>query len=270
MAEPACEGGPQSRTKGVLVINADDWGRDRPTTDRTLECIRCGSVSSVSAMAFMEDSERAAATARQHGIDAGLHLNFTTRFSAVGAASHLGEHQERLARHLRRHRFAQAVFHPGLRGSFEYVVWAQLEEFSRLYGGPPARIDGHHHMHLCANVILQNLMPFGTLVRRNFSFVAGEKGLANRLYRRVIDERLRTRHQLIDYFFALPPFEPPERHERIFSLAHEATVEVEAHPIDQAEYRFLTGGEIFRRIGDCPIARTFSVARRRQHLGSPS
>ena len=58
---------------GALVINADDWGRDRDTTDHTLECIRAGSVSSVSAMVFMEDSEGAAARAREQGIDAGLH-----------------------------------------------------------------------------------------------------------------------------------------------------------------------------------------------------
>ena len=62
---------------GALVINADDWGRDRDTTDHTLECIRAGSVSSVSAMVFMEDSEGAAARAREQGIgrhvpDAGL------------------------------------------------------------------------------------------------------------------------------------------------------------------------------------------------------
>jgi hypothetical protein len=32
-------------------------------------------------MVFMEDSERAAARTREHGIEAGLHLNFTMPFS---------------------------------------------------------------------------------------------------------------------------------------------------------------------------------------------
>ena len=155
---------------GALVINADDWGRDRDTTDHTLECIRAGSVSSVSAMVFMEDSEGAAARAREQGIDAGLHLNFTTAFSTVGTAMLLKEHQQRLSHYLRRHRFAQVVFHPGLTRSFEYVVNVQLDEFSRLYGTAPDRIDGHHHMHLCANVVLGKLLPGGTVVRRNFSF----------------------------------------------------------------------------------------------------
>src|SRR5208337_4418972 len=62
---------------GVLIVNADDWGRDRETTERILQCVRCESVSSVSAMVFMEDSERAAVIAQETGIDGGLHLNLT-------------------------------------------------------------------------------------------------------------------------------------------------------------------------------------------------
>src|SRR6266480_4217678 len=69
---------------GVLIVNADDWGRDAETTARIAECVVPGGVSSVSAMVFMADSERAADTARERGIDAGLHVNFTTPFSAPG------------------------------------------------------------------------------------------------------------------------------------------------------------------------------------------
>ena len=164
-----------SSQSGILVINADDWGRDRDTTDRTFECIRRGSVSSVSAMVFMEDSERAAATAREHKISAGLHLNFTTPFSTAGSPAQLNAHQHRLSRYLRRHRFSPVIFHPGLVRSFAYVVESQIDEYSRLYGTTPDHIDGHHHMHLCANVLFQKLLPFGTLVRRNFSFEPAKK-----------------------------------------------------------------------------------------------
>src|SRR5204863_4002166 len=65
---------------GRLIVNADDWGRDTHTTACILDCITRGTVTAVSAMVFMEDSERAAAEARQHSVDAGLHLNFTTPF----------------------------------------------------------------------------------------------------------------------------------------------------------------------------------------------
>lgn len=239
---------------GLLIVNADDWGRDPATTDRTLECVLSGAVSSVSAMVFMEDSERAAAIARERGIDAGLHLNLTSPFSVPGTPARLAEHQLRLSQYLRRHRFAQTVFHPGLVRSFEYVVSAQRAEFARLYGREEDRIDGHHHMHLCANVLLGGLLPAGTLLRRNFSFEPGEKSFLNRLYRRVLDGALLRRHRLADFLFSLPPLEPPSRLSRIFSLARRFAVEIETHPVNPAEYKFLVGGEIFRWTRDLPVA----------------
>jgi predicted glycoside hydrolase/deacetylase ChbG (UPF0249 family) len=248
----------EPRHAGALIINADDFGRDCWTTQKILECIAAGNISSVSAMVFMEDSERAAAIAQERGIDAGLHLNLTTPFSPATPA-HLREHQQRLARYLGRHRLARLVFHPGLTGSFDYVVRKQLDEFNRIYGEPPARIDGHHHMHHCANVVMAKLLPAGTVVRRNFSFQPGEKSWANRTCRNVMDRMLARRHRLTDYFFSLAPVELANRLERIFSLAQQSIVEVETHPINLAEYRFLSGGGIFRPAGSLSVARHFAV-----------
>jgi hypothetical protein len=247
---------------GLLIVNADDWGRDRDNTSRTLDCIRQRTVSSVSAMVFMEDSERAANIAREGSIDAGLHLNFTTPFSGPRVPTRLIEHQRRLSRYLLRHKFASVVFYPWLTRSFEYVVAAQLDEFGRLYGAKPDRIDGHHHMHLCANVLLGKLLPEGTIVRRNFSFQPGEKSLSNRLYRGGVDRTLARRHRLVDLFFSLEPLEPAARLQRIFSCAHQFVVEVETHPVNPDEYRLLQSGEILRRGGDVPIATHFARPRR--------
>jgi len=260
----------EARHGCALIINADDWGRDRVNTDRTFECILRATVSSVSAMVFMEDSETAAAVARDRGIDAGLHLNLTTRFSAPGAPAQLIEHQRRLCRYLQRYRFARVAFHPGLARSFEYVVAAQRNEFCRLYGAEPQRIDGHHHMHLCSNVLLQGLLPRGTVVRRNFSFQPGEKGVFNRFYRLLVDRMMARRHCHTDFFFSLPPLEPAGRLQRIFSLATQFVVEVETHLVNPEEHRFLAGGEIFRHLADLPIARRFTApmlacSGKRQH-----
>ncbi len=251
--------GLETPATGVLIINADDWGRNRETTDRISECVLRGTVSSVSAMVFMEDSERAATVAQERGIDTGLHLNLTTSFSAPGVRALLAQHQEKLAKYLLRHRLAQAIFHPGLMRSFDYVVAAQIEEFSRLHGTMPDRIDGHHHMHLCANVLRAKLLPEGTIVRRNFSFQPGEKSFFNRRYRQIVDRRLARRHRHTDFFFSLPPLEPPARLQRIFSLARQSAVELETHPVNSDEYKFLMEGEIFRWVGDCPIASGFAV-----------
>jgi hypothetical protein len=247
--------------KGLLIVNADDWGRDRETTERTLECFSRGTISAVSAMVFMQDSERAAAIARERGIDAGLHLNLTTPFSAPKCPTRLRERQHELAQYLQRHAFARVVFHPGLVRSFEYVVAAQRDEFLRLYGVAPGRFDGHHHMHLCSNVLLGGLIPRGTLVRRSFSFRPGEKSFMNRLYRRGVDRILIRRHCLVDFFFSLQPLDLSGHVQRIFSLASKCTVEVETHPINPDEYQFLAGGDIFRWVGDLGIASGFAVSQ---------
>jgi len=134
------------------------------------------------------------------------------------------------------------MYHPGLAKSFEYVVAAQIGEYQRLYGETPGRIDGHHHMHLCENVLVAKLLPPGTIVRRNFTFAPGEKGFANRLYRSFVDRRIAARHTVTDYFFSLIPLEPVTRLERICALAAQSVVEIETHPVKAAEFEFLIRG----------------------------
>ena len=89
-----------NHSRACVILNADDWGRDVETTDRSLECTLQGVISSVSAMVFMEDSKRAANLALGHRIDAGLHLNLTTPFDAAHCPSKLVEHQRKLHRFL--------------------------------------------------------------------------------------------------------------------------------------------------------------------------
>ena len=254
------------RGAGALIVNADDWGRDRRTTNRILDCARGGGVSAVSGMVFMDDSERAASIARERGLDTGLHLNVTLPFTSRACPAALLTHQRRLVGYLRRHPLARVVYNPRLAESFRYVVAAQLDEFRRLYDAAPERIDGHHHMHLCANVQFQRLLPAGTLVRRNFSFQRGEKSAWNRFYRRLGDAMLSRRHRVVDYLFPLAPVEPVARLQRIFSLAREFVVEVETHPVNRLEHRFLARGEIFRQAGDVRIAAPSSLRAARPHV----
>lgn len=245
----------------AVIVNADDWGREVFTTDRILECVRAGVVSSASAMVFMQDAERAADLARAHAVDCGLHLNLTLELSAPGCSPGLREHHRKVKRFLESFRFAPAFRHPRLASSFEYVVRAQLDEYERLYGVPPRRVDGHHHMHLCANVIREDLLPAGLIVRRNFSFRSGEKSGLNRAYRGWIDRQLAERYQLTDYFFDLTPLRPPERLKRMFELGARANVEIETHPALYEEYRFLRGGELERYAGSVAVMRGYGLRR---------
>jgi hypothetical protein len=114
-------------------------------------------------------------------------------------------------------------------------------------------------MHLCANVVLQRLLPERAIVRRNFTFQAGEKNILNRFYRRVVDGILARRHVLVDHFFQLEPLEPSGRLQKVFSLSRRFVVEIEAHPAKADEYHILTSGEILRWVDDIPISDGFML-----------
>jgi hypothetical protein len=79
-----------------------------------------------------------------------------------------------------------------------------------------------------------------------------------------VDHRLSRRHRLVDYFFSLAPLEPPDRLRRIYSLASQSVIELETHPVQLEEYRYLAGGTIFREIGDVRIVPPSAIAWREQ------
>jgi len=244
----------------TVIVNADDWGRTADITDRILECLRHGALSSTSAMVFMEDSERAAELAREFNLDAGLHLNLTTPFTGAKVSAELLRRQEDVSRYLRSYRYAPVVFNPFLAKSFEYLVKHQLEEFGRLYGAGPSRVDGHHHMHLSANVVFQKLLPDRTIVRRNFTFQRPDKGAINRLYRGLQDKLLTTRHWSTDFFYDLLPMES-RRLGDILELARTSCVEIEAHPGLTEEFEFLKSRGLQAAAPNVEIARGYHVRR---------
>src|SRR5438105_9123194 len=223
----------------MLIINADDWGRSKIETDVALRCYKKGKITSLSAMVFMEDSERAAEIAKQNQIDAGLHLNFSERFTSDHHPGTLGDYHQRTVRFLTRSKYSQLVYNPFLQRAFAYSYKVQIEEFGRLYGKTPSHIDGHHHMHLCANLLFSNLIQSGMRIRRNFSFWPDEKGRINRAYRALIDRRLQRRYRLPDYFFDLTQTIQQKKMDRVLALAKSSNVEVMTHPILQIESDYL-------------------------------
>ena len=227
----------------MLIINADDFGRSAAETDAALGCYREGRITSVSAMMFMEDSGRAADLAKENGLDVGLHLNFAEPFTGRNHPAELQEYHGRTIRYLMRNKYAQLVYNPFLRREFAYSYEAQAREFVRLFGRPPSHIDGHHHMHLCANVLLSNLVPTGTKVRRNFSFWPGEKSLLNRTYRALVDRWLSRRYQLADHFFDLSQSVREKKLDRVIALAKSSNVELMTHPVVDQEAEYLMSDE---------------------------
>jgi predicted glycoside hydrolase/deacetylase ChbG (UPF0249 family) len=223
----------------MLIINADDWGRSRAETDNALACHREARVTSATAMVFMEDSERAADLAKSNHVDIGLHVNLTERFVANNVPARLRENQEAIARFLKRSKYALLFYSPALRHQFRYLYQTQVDEFVRLYGTPPSHIDGHQHMHLCSNMLVDAIIPAGEKVRRSFSFWPGEKSIINRAYRRCVDAWLGRRYRLTDFFFSLSQCLKTDRLSRVRELARVANVELMTHPFEAGEYAFL-------------------------------
>jgi len=237
----------------MLIINADDWGRSGAETDAALRCYKRGRITSVSAMVFMQDSERAAELAKENGLDIGLHLNFSETFTGKSHLGRLSHYHNRIVRFLRRTKYSQLLYNPFLRKGFSYSYRAQADEFARLLGRPPSHIDGHHHMHLCANVLLGKLIPAGMKTRRNFSFWPGEKSFLNRTYRGLVDRWLNRRYRLTDYFFDLTQCIEQRQLDRIVALAKSNNVELMTHPVVQAESKYLLSDEFGRMLQELKI-----------------
>jgi predicted glycoside hydrolase/deacetylase ChbG (UPF0249 family) len=233
----------------VIIVNADDFGRSRGETDAVVACHRAHRITSTTAMVFMEDSERAAEAALGLGIDTGLHLNLSQRFTGARVSDRLRQSHDRVVAFLRSSKYALLVYNPFLRRQFREVVEAQLEEFARLYGKAPSHIDGHQHLHLCANLLKDKCIPAGRRVRRNFSFWPGEKSALNRYYRRRVDSILARDYSLVDYFFSLEESLRAGSLERVFSLAETSTVELMTHPVMPGEFQYLMSDAHLDRVG---------------------
>jgi predicted glycoside hydrolase/deacetylase ChbG (UPF0249 family) len=227
----------------MLIVNADDLGRSPEETDAAFSCHALGRITSASAMVFMADSKRAAALTRNSDLDVGLHLNLDESFTSPHVPAQLRRQHECIARFLKRGRYALLLYNPLLRKKFRDVYDAQETEFVRLYGKPPSHVDGHRHMHLCTNMLVDRIIPTGRKVRRSFSFCRGEKGLLNRTYRDVVDKWLQRRYSLTDYFLSLGQCLQTKGLRRVVELARTAKVELMTHPQNALEWAYLNSDD---------------------------
>jgi chitin disaccharide deacetylase len=226
----------------MLIINADDYGLNTKTTDNILSCFTRKRIHSTSAMTFMSDSERAADLARENQMPVGLHLNLDELFTGPAIPSTLIEHHNKMTIYLKGRKWNQILYNPFLRNTFDYVFQAQWDEFTRLYHKEPKRLDGHHHLHLCMNMLLSGKIPNGITIRRNFTFYRGEKNPINRLYRRLVDWWLESNFSCADSFFSMKPIDLSTL-QRLVVLSETSDVEIMVHPGMENEYLFLLSSE---------------------------
>jgi predicted glycoside hydrolase/deacetylase ChbG (UPF0249 family) len=225
----------------LLIVNADDWGRSRDETDDALACCAAGRITSVSAMVFMEDSERAAKLAKENSLDVGLHLNLAESFTGDAIPKELSAEHARVTRFLNANKYSAIFYNPFLRKQFFYDYEAQLQEFLRLYGKAPAHVNGHMHCHLCSNMLFEQIIPPGQKVRRGFSHSRGERMFLNVAYRNFVNNWLKRNYVVTDYFFSLHSCLQDKTLAEVSELAKAASVELMVHPKNVWEYEFLMG-----------------------------
>lgn len=234
----------------MLIINADDWGGNRTSTDNSLICFTKRRITSASAMVFMADSQRAAELAIEVGLDTGLHLNFTHELDGDFKSSKIKECQQRIALFLKRNKYCSLFYNPFLKSDFDYTYHAQYEEYLRLYNKTPTHVDAHHHMHLCTNMLVDRLIPRGYKVRRGFTFFSGEKKFLNRFYRHIVDVILTRRYICTDFFFSISPHQKIERLQSIANLSKSWNVELMVHPERKEEFDYLMSDNYLEIISD--------------------
>lgn len=236
----------------MLIINADDFGKGMETTNNIVKCFREKRITSCSAMVFMQDSERAASLDLENSLEVGLHLNFDEQFTGEVPALRVKEYLNQTATFLTGSKLRQIMYNPMLQRQFEYLYNVQYEEFIRLYRRPPSHINGHHHRHLCSNVLFGRIIPDGSRVRRSFTFLKGERSFGNRLYRRGVDAVLKRRYITTDMFFAASPSVEPNYLMQKVELARNHNVELMVHLSSQREVEYLMRQDFIDSIGEVP------------------
>jgi chitin disaccharide deacetylase len=221
---------------GLLIVNADDWGMDRLSTDAILECFDRGAVTSASAMIYMADSERAARIGRERWLPLGLHLNLIRPFADPSTPAEVRDRQRRLAAYLARARWRRWVPNPFLFAAARRCVEDQRRRFVELYGREPTHVDSEQHVHTWPNVLLG--VRAGTKVRLSHTFAAGEKPAWNRAVRAIVNALIRRRFVTTAYLLDLRRLRP----ERL-ALARRAAVEVMVHPADDDQRAYLLSDE---------------------------
>jgi predicted glycoside hydrolase/deacetylase ChbG (UPF0249 family) len=131
-----------------LIVNADDLGINQARTHAIFECFEFGVVRSASIIAAGSGADVAARHAREKGLNAGLHLNFTFGAPLCKAdevetlvGSSAGQFRDKFDQ---RRAFDEDMVD---RTHVEREIRAQIEWMLDIYG-QPTHVDGHHQMHV--------------------------------------------------------------------------------------------------------------------------
>jgi predicted glycoside hydrolase/deacetylase ChbG (UPF0249 family) len=251
------------RGRGLLVVNADDWGGFREGTDAIEDCFAIGAISSTTAMVHMADSRRAAELALERARPTGLHLNLTQPFDAGTVPAPARERQLRACAHFRalpRRRWTLSP-DPRTHRLIADCIHDQLEEFRALYEREPTHVDSHHHVHVCPDVFLSRALERGTRVRQALSFAPGARdrsarGLVKGFARAAKQRQLAGRFLTTERFWSAGELSDGDGAVSIADAAAYAathTVEVMVHPSFDSDIAVLRSGPWLRVLHESPL-----------------
>lgn len=132
----------------LLIINADDLGICAERDAGILQLFSCGAITSASLLVDGETAAAAAASAVAAGLPLGLHLNLTE--GRLDAPCSLTDTDGRLLGKfgLRQKLVDRAVAAEDL----SREIRRQFNAFLALVGELPSHVDGHHHIHVEADI----------------------------------------------------------------------------------------------------------------------
>lgn len=229
----------------MLIVNADDAGIDRETTDAIVECLQSGAITSTTAMAWMADSPRAAEELSKGGFPVGLHLNMIEPYTAANVPPAARERQARVASYFRRFTHLRWLYNPRIRADVDACIADQLDCFIQLYGGAPTHVDGHQHSHLYPNVLFSRSLQKVERIRPAFTFVEGEKSGAKRAFRSALNQLIHRRFLAPQRFRSIRTIVPQLGGSALTALtdADRFEMEVMCHPGWADERGYLTSDQ---------------------------
>lgn len=258
-------------SRGLLVVNADDWGGFREGTDAIESCFAIGAISSTSAMIHMADSRRAAELARERERPTGLHLNLTQPYDAPAIPAPVRERQLRLCTHfssLARRRWTLSP-NPRTHRLIADGIRDQLQEFRERYECEPTHVDSHHHVHVCPDVFLSRALVRGTRVRQALSFAPGArergvKGFATGMARTAKQRLLASRYLTTERFWCAAELSDgdgavPIARAAAYAATH--SIEIMVHPSFESDIAVLRSGPWLRALHEAPLGSYAALTR---------
>lgn len=152
-----------------LILTADDYGRDKKTTDAIIESLRRGYITQMSLMVNMDDAERAVKTFKDSGLDSvvGLHLNLIEGVPITDEIKNYTNWCDRngcFNNAIRSRPIFWKIASQAEKKAVEEEMVAQINKY-RGYGLNPFHCDGHQHCQ-----VRWSIMPILFPLLRDFGF----------------------------------------------------------------------------------------------------